>query len=64
MRAFSAEGCKCREDSEYEYAVKTKKRLLPKQSIFQIECRTAAQPFKEDMTMLFQRDLNPQWLDG
>ena len=49
-----------------EYAVKTKKEkvAVPKHSSIQIECRVAAQPFKMDMTMLFQPDLNPQWPDG
>lgn len=48
-----------------EYAVKTKKEkvAVPKHSSIQIECRVASQPFKEDMTMLFQPDLNPQWPD-
>lgn len=42
-----------------EYAVKTKKEIIavPKHSSFQIECCIAAQPFKENMTMLFQPDL-------
>lgn len=49
-----------------EYAVKTKKErvAVPKHTSIQIECRVVAQPFKEDMTMLFQPDLNPQWPDG
>jgi len=49
-----------------EYTVKTKKGevTVPKNSGIQINCCVAAQPFKEDMTMLFQPDLNPQWPDG
>lgn len=46
--------------------MKTKKEMVavPKHSSIQIECRVAAQPFKDDMTMLFQPDLNPQWPEG
>lgn len=49
-----------------EYAVKTKKGMVavPRHTSIQIECCVATQPFKEDMTMLFQPDLNPQWPDG
>lgn len=49
-----------------EYAVKTKKEMIAvsKHTNIQIECRVASQPFKDDMTMLFQPDLNPQWPDG
>lgn len=49
-----------------EYAVKTNKERagVPKHTSIQIECRVAAQSFKEDMTMLFQPDLNPRWPDG
>jgi len=49
-----------------EHAVKTKRGevAVPKHSSFQINCRIAAQPFKEDMTLIFQPDLNRQWPDG
>lgn len=49
-----------------EYAVKTKRErvTVPKHTSVHIECRVVAHPFKEDMTMLFQPDLNPQWPDG
>lgn len=53
-------------EQEDEYAVKTKREevTVSKHSSTQINCRVAAPPFKEDMTMLFQPDLNPQWPDG
>ena len=53
-------------EQEDEYAVKTKKEevAVSKHSSIQINCRVATQPFKENMTMLFQPDLNPQWPDG
>lgn len=49
-----------------EFRVKTKKDCItvPKQSHIQIDCRVVTQPFKEDMTMLFEPDLNPQWSDN
>lgn len=47
-----------------EYAVKTKKERVAVPNNTSIHCRVAAQPFKEDMTMLFQPDLNPRWPDG
>ncbi len=49
-----------------EYAVKTTKEMIavPKHTNTKIECRVAAQPWKDDMTMLFQSDLNPQWPDS
>ncbi|KAK0137920.1 hypothetical protein N1851_025866 [Merluccius polli] len=53
-------------DQVDEYTVKTKREenLVSKHSIIQVNCRVAAQPFKDDMTMLFQPDPNPQWPDG
>ena len=53
-------------EQEDEYAVKTKREevAVSKHSSIQVNCRVATQPFKEDMTMLFQPDLNPQWPDG
>lgn len=53
-------------EQESEYAVKTKKEeiIVPKHCNMQVSCRVAAQPFREDMTMLFEPDLNPQWPDG
>ncbi|KAJ0032062.1 hypothetical protein NQD34_002143 [Periophthalmus magnuspinnatus] len=53
-------------DTENEFKVKTKKDRItvPKQSHIQVECRVAAQPFKQDMTVLFEPDLNPQWPDN
>ena len=46
--------------------MKTKREdnLVSKHSTIQVNCRVAAQPFKDDMTMLFQPDPNPQWPDG
>ncbi|KAJ8265741.1 hypothetical protein COCON_G00148400 [Conger conger] len=58
IKAVSAE-------QEDEYTVKTNKEgtAVSKRSIMQISCRVAAQPFKEDTTMLFQPDQKPQWPD-
>lgn len=59
IQAVSAE-----QTDEYGVKIKEKKAAVPKHSSIQIECRVASQPFKEDTTMLFQPDLNPQWPDG
>lgn len=59
IQAVSAE-----QTDEYGVKIREKKAAVPKHSSIQIECRVASQPFKEDTTMLFQPDLNPQWPDG
>lgn len=53
-------------DTVDEFKVKTKKDCItvPKQSHLQVECRIATTPFKQDMTMLFEPDLDPQWPDN
>lgn len=53
-------------EQEDEYVVKTKRGeiAVSKHSSIQVSCRVAAQPFKDDMILLFQPDLNPQWPDG
>lgn len=35
--------------------------IVPKHINIQIECRVTARPLKDDITMLFQPDLNPLW---
>lgn len=48
-----------------EYAVTRKEWVVvPKRSNIQVPCHVITQPFKEDMTLLFQPDLNPRWPDG
>uniref|UniRef100_A0A7N8YIE6 Gypsy retrotransposon integrase-like protein 1 n=1 Tax=Mastacembelus armatus TaxID=205130 RepID=A0A7N8YIE6_9TELE len=49
-----------------EFPVKTKKDcvIVPQRSHILVECRIAAQPFREDMTMLFEPGLDPQWPDN
>lgn len=53
-------------DTVDEYKVMTKKDCItvPKQSHMHVEGRIAAGPFKQDMVMIFEPDLNPQWPDN
>ena len=53
-------------DRTDEFWVKTKKErvTVPKHSHLAIECRVASRPFKENVTMVFEPDLNPQWPHG
>lgn len=51
---------------ENEYTVKTQRKVIsdPKRSSVQIKCQVAVQPFEENMTTIFEPDLNPQRPDG
>lgn len=53
-------------DAVDEYKVMTKKDCItvPKKSHMHVEGRIAAGPFKQDMVMIFEPDLNPQWPDN
>lgn len=53
-------------ESPCEYIVKTTKVHvnIPKQSTVQVSCRVYMQPVKEDSTLIFEPDVNPQWPDG
>lgn len=49
-----------------EHKVRTAKERIsvPKRSSIQIECRVQALPFKENTTLIFQPNENPQWPEG
>ena len=53
-------------DQVSEYVVKTSRErvTVPQHSKIDVNCRVVTQPFKEDITLLFQPDLNPHWPDG
>ncbi len=46
-----------------DYIVKTTKEkvTVPKHTSVQIDCKVQTVPPKEDITLLFEPDINPQW---
>lgn len=52
--------------SSREYVVKTAKERVnvPKQSSVQAECEVKTQPLKKDVTLLFESEVNPHWVEG
>lgn len=53
-------------EQSQEYVVKTAKEKvnIPKHTSVQIECKVRTRPLKEDTTLLFEPDINPQWAEG
>lgn len=49
-----------------EYFVRTAgpKVLIPSHTTVQVNCRVCVKPFKEDTTLVFESDDNPQWPEG
>lgn len=53
-------------EQTYEYMVKTTKERLnvPKHTSIKVECRVQTSPFQEEITLIFEPDVNPQWAEG
>lgn len=49
-----------------EYVVRTprEKVLIPKRTSLQVECRIKMNPLKEDITLMFEPDVDPKWAEG